>query len=560
MSIKHARRQLPSGYSPSDFEYKGRPAKTQGDFGSDVGIADGACVNQFGESNNSKHYHGGVVQSSDGKWWAYFEWGRIKPGPSWSGNSFTGNSQDFQFIECSGEDEARKEFASKLKSKNLARLEEKTIAGAKIWVAKVDKKGKAKDGYIVMSLATREKGLPDAAKIKDDAGVGNGSAKKAAPKKAAPQRTAAPKGKTFQPQVVSLAKSLVGGTATYTKALTDATGVAPTMDAIVQVRDSLIPAALKRIKATGADISKQARDKQLQDISRMVYSMVPRYIPRQGLSPEEAILSSANVLTLQNDLDAFEAALESEDFQVASPTVGGYDPDAAMNANLRWIDPRSQEGRWLAKSYESMSKNSHGYLRGRGLRILNMFAVERPDRDRLFMAAVRRVAQLRQGKFNLRANLQPDRIDMGSDADLFKQANVIMSIHGTRAVNIGPIMGSNFRLPRSLPGAQITGANFGHGIYFATDWRKSYGYTGHRNSYWCSGGQIQGRGFFMFLNDQILGDAYRAPRTGSWNSPPDGKDSVFGVGGDRGHRLENDEHIIFDPNYQRIRYLIEGDM
>ena len=49
------------------------------------------------------------------------------------------------------------------------------------------------------------------------------------------------------------------------------------------------------------------------------------------------------------------------------------------------------------------------------------------------------------------------------------------------------------------------------------------------------------------------------PSTGSWNQPPNGKDSVFGVGGDRGHALQNDEHVIFNPDYQRIRYVVEFD-
>jgi len=55
----------------------------------------------------------------------------------------------------------------------------------------------------------------------------------------------------------------------------------------------------------------------------------------------------------------------------------------------------------------------------------------------------------------------------------------------------------------------------------------------------------------------IMGDAYLAPSTGSWTNPPNGKDSVYGRGGDRGHRLENDEFVVFNPMYTRIRYLIE---
>ena len=69
---KLGRKQFPSGFSPSDFRYEGRPAKDQDDFGDDVGIADMACVDQFGDSNTAKYYHMGVV-SAKGKFFAYFE-------------------------------------------------------------------------------------------------------------------------------------------------------------------------------------------------------------------------------------------------------------------------------------------------------------------------------------------------------------------------------------------------------------------------------------------------------------------------------------------------------
>ena len=554
---KLGRREMPSGYSPTDFTYQGRPAKDQGDYDADdkVGIADGCCVNQFGEANNSKHYHGGVVQSSDGRWWCYFEWGRVKPGKSWNG-SWTGNSGDFQFYECSDESEARDQFAKQYKKKNLARLEQKTISGIKVWAAKTDKNGKPKDGYLIQSLATREKGLPDALTIKDD--EGKAAAKPKAKAKAKRTRKAKAT-KTYQPEVIRLARDLVGGVQTYTRALSEASGVTPTLSAITQVRDKLIPAAMGRIKVLGPNITMQSRDRDLQAVSKMVYGLVPRFIPRQGLTDEEAILSGGNILSLQQDLDAFEAALNNEDFS-AQTTTTQVNPDTLLNAQFRWIDPKSDEAKWLARSFQGMSNNRHGYL-GRGqAKILNLFAVTRPDRDAKFAAEVARVGAQRRGQFSLRANLQPRRTDLKAEGDAYAQANVIMAIHGTRSVNIAPIVGGNFRLPRSLPGAQITGANFGHGIYFATDFRKAYGYTGHGSSYWASGGQIKGRGFFMFLADMLMGDAYRAPTTGSWGRPPNGKDSVFGVGGDRGHRLQNDEHIIFSPDHQRIRYVVEGSL
>jgi hypothetical protein len=555
--VKLKRKQFPAGYSPDDFKYQGRPAKDQGDFGVEVGLADAACVNQFGEANNAKYYHAGVLQTSDGQWWVYLEWGRIKPGKSWNG-SFRG--QDFQFVKCADENEARTFFFKQMKSKNLARLEKKDIGGTTIWASKVDKRGKSKDGYIVQSLATRERGLPDAYIIKDDSGVQKDPT---APKKTPARKKASSlKSLDFQPQVVALAQSLVGGTKSYARAASEATGIVPTMEAIIQVRDKLLPLALKRIKNVGDNVDLQVKDSQLIDISKMVAALVPTVIPRRATQEERqrmTILSTANILQRQQDLDAFEAAILNEDFDVSAQSQA-INPDILMNATIRWIDPNSKWGRWLAYTYTGMTNNRHGHLRGKKLRILNMFSVVRPDRDAKFVAEVKKVAAKRKGKVDLKARLQPStRPDVSDISDLYGQANIFLGIHGTRAVNVQPIISSNLRLPRTLKGVHITGAMFGGGIYAATDYRKSLGYCGVGNSYYGSGGQIQGRGWFMFLQDYIMGQAYKAPSTGSWTRPPNGCDSVAAYP-DFMRSLVNDEHIIYNPDYQRIRYIIEGKL
>jgi hypothetical protein len=575
MAVKFARKQVPPGLTPGDFIYKGRPAKQQGDFDDDVGIADMASVNQFEDRNSSKYYHAGVLEAR-GDWFVYTEWGRISGGRSWSGGS-PKSAMDFMFTKCASELEARSMFASQCRSKNVSRLTQKQVGGKTIWAAKTDKAGKSKDAYIVQALATRERGLPDAYSIKDDSGVSKPAAEKKAAAK--PKRAAKP-GRNFQPQVVALAKDLVGGTRDYARAAAQATGIIPTMDAIAQVRDELLPLAMQRIAAISKQNPMRAREAQsswekrlldlqiaddkLVDVSKLVAAIVPRVIPIGGSPRARAaatILSSDNVLRLQNDLDAYASALESEDFSVSdSESVEDVDPDKLLNANLTWIDPSSTKGKWLASVYRAMSNDRHSYMKGK-LVINNIFEVQRPDRDAKFIEAVKRVADRNSGKrIGEHARLQPmRRSDLADIAPHIDPANVFLGIHGTRAVNIHPILGSNLRLPNSLPGAQITGAAFGHGIYFATDWRKSYGYTGHGNSCWASGGGIRGRGFFMFLADVVMGDPYMARSCGSWSAPPKGKDSVAAF--DKYvSSLANDEHIIFDPNYQRIRYVIEAEL
>jgi hypothetical protein len=517
-----------------------------------------ACVNQFGQANNAKHYHGGVVQSSDGQWWVYLEWGRIKAGKSWR-NIFCG--QDFQFVSCSSEQEARRFFTKQMTSKNTRRLVRKTIGGCQIWAGK-----SGKDGYIVQRLATRERGLPDAYTIKDDTGI-----QKTAPGPTAPGPTVSlvvsaipvvPQ-RVFQSQVVSLARALVQGTAEYARAASAATGIIPTMDAIKEVRDDLLPIALKEISRIGSSVQRQVKDPQLIEISKLVAALVPRPIDRRGSSEERAssmILSASNIMRIMQDLDAFESALKNEDFTASEDSQQRplFDPDAVLGAKMTWIDPGSAHGRWLAKSYSAMTNNRHGYIRGQ-LTVRNMFSVERPSQDADFVAAVTTLAQRRSSTFGHHARLQPSRReDLGDFASVAQRANVFVGIHGTRAVNVHPIVKTNLRLPRQLKGVHITGAAFGHGIYFATDWKKSYGYTGHGSAHYGGGGGIAGRGFFMFLGDVAMGRAYMTKTTGSWAQPPRGYDSIAAY--PEFSSVINDEHIIFNPHHQRIRYLVECEL
>jgi hypothetical protein len=542
MPDKLGKKELPAGHGPDDFKYKGRPAVDQDDFGTEVGIADGACVNQFGDANNSKYYHGGVVQSGDGKWWCYFEWGRIEGGKTWEGGSAK-RSATFQFWPCGGEADARARFEKQMQSKNVKRLVQK----GKIWVSKLDSKGKSKDGYIVQRLATRERGLPDAYTIKDDSGVEKKSTKKAK-KKAAPKKIDA------QPQVIALTKALVGGTADYARAKATESGITPTMEAITEVRDDLIPQALKILQKIGDDEQKQLRSKPLQELSKYVATIVPRPIPRGG-DPSAILLSQGNLLLVQQDLDAFEAALKNEDFEIEEQQDNTIDPNKVLGRVVSWLDPRSDQGRWVEDTFRGMTNNRHGHLRG-SLKVLNMFAVEDDAKRKGFVGRAMTIAQARARARHERAGLQPGkRIDVSDISDIYADANVCVALHGTRAVNVQPILASNLRMPKALKGVHITGSAFGHGIYFATDWKKSHGYTG--GGIYGGGGGIARRGFFIFMCDLTLGKPYMATTT-MWDTIncPRGHDSVFAQ--QRRTSVANDEHVIFDPNQQFIRYIVEA--
>lgn len=543
MATKLGRKEMPAGCSADDFKYQGRPAVEQDDFGPEVGIVDMVCVNQFGDANNNKYYHAGVV-NANGAWYVYLEWGRVSGGgKTWDGN-FKG--QDFQFVKCSNEDDARAFFEKQCRSKNIKRLQQKSIGGKQIWVGKA-----GKDGYVVQRLATRERGLPDATLIKDDSGVD----KKATKKKPA-KKKAARKKIDAQPQVIALAKSLVGGTADYARAASKAAGVTPTMEAITEVRDELIPEALELIKKIGDDQDKQLKSKKLQDLSTYVATIVPRPIPRGG-DASAVILNSSNIFLVQQDLDAFEAALKNEDWETEIQEDNQVDPNKVLGRNLTWIDPKSDLGKWVETTYVNMTNNRHGHLRGK-FKVLNMFAVEDVAKRKAFIERAKTIAKSRRGERHERAGLQPSkRIDISDISDWYGDANICLGVHGTRAVNVQPILSSNLRLPKSLKGVHITGAAFGHGIYFATDIKKSHGYTG--DGYYGGGGSIKSRGFFMFLCDLTVGKAHMA-RSTMWNQVtcPRGSDSIFAKRGRTS--VQNDEHVIFDPNQQFIRYVIEGKL
>ncbi|MCP4644838.1 MAG: hypothetical protein GY851_30630, partial [bacterium] len=147
--------------------------------------------------------------------------------------------------------------------------------------------------------------------------------------------------------------------------------------------------------------------------------------------------------------------------------------------------------------------------------------------------------------------------DISDDA---AAANVFIGIHGTRSVNVHPIMSSHFRMPKSLSGVHITGAAFGDGIYMADDRGKSAGYVGHSSSFYGGGGGISQRGNFMFLCD-VAGGKFHYP-TSAWGiggSCPGGCDTVY-AHPSRCRTLQNNEYVVFHPDRIRIRYLIELDM
>jgi hypothetical protein len=532
MSTKLGKNTFPEKASPGDFQCFGPPATRDGEFET-ARICDMGCFTQDGKDSN-KYYHAAVVQHRQSKkWYTYFEWGR------------TGAANpSFQFLACATETEAVQEFAQQLHSKNDRRGEWVTLAGLRTLRA-----GAGQDCYLVRPMATRSTGLPDARSIKINEGArkkepeapveeakgkGKPKAKKAAPK--------------ADPQTLGLMRDLAVATVAYTRGnMADAS--LPTQSAIDEAR-TLLAEAQKRLAAVGDDLARQVKDKDLLQLTTLMYGRIPKKKPI-GAPPATWILTKENVLAWQSDLDAFESALYTTDIE-EDPE---QDPFAGMALTMEWLPPDSKEGKALYEWWPTATANRHAWI-GK-MTIKNLWRVER-HADRGKLASPQEVILKAKAEIGERPLFQPSkRADLATaEAKRYRATNTGLLFHGTRSVNVSGILREALRLPKQLVGVVITGAMFGPGLYFADDWKKSAGYTSLQNSYWSGGsGAIRGRDAFMFAADVVLGCPFVAPHAHGYTAPPKGHHSVFGKAGKSG--VQNNEFIVFRSEQHQLRYLIE---
>jgi len=514
---------FPEGSSPNDFQCFGPPATRDGQFDG-TRICDMGCFTQDGKDSN-KYYHGAVVQNKlSHNWYAYFEWGR------------TGAARPaFQFVGCSDESHASREYAKQLHSKNDRRGEWVTIAGLQTLRAR-----KGKDCYLVRPQATRSTGLPDARSIKTN----EGAKEELKPVKKGKKK----KAPAADPQTMSLMRDLTIATVAYTRG-SMADDSIPTQTAIDEARD-ILSEAQSRLGKLGDKVKKQVKDRQLKQLTTLMYSRIPKLKP-VGAPPETWILSQDNILNWRNDLDAFESALYSTDIEHEPE----FDPFEGMRLKMEWVDPSSKAGKFLHKWWPTASNNRHSYIRD--MRIKNLWSVQR-DADQGKLEAAQDEILSAKPKIGERASFQPKKRDdlPKKEQKRFADSNTSLLFHGTRSVNVSGILRESLRMPKQLVGVVITGAMFGPGIYFADDWKKSAGYTSLTNSYWSGGsGAVKGREAFMFAVEVALGNPYVAPKWGGYTSPPDGHHCVYGKSGASG--VQNNEFIIYKPEQHRLRYLAE---
>lgn len=533
MGKKLERKQYPAGTGPDDFECFGPMATEDGQFDA-CKLADLGCFNQSGIDSNKYYFACQCRNRKTGKWYAYFEWGR------------TGGKGDFQFVECSDENDAQYEFSKQLHDKNDKRGEWVTKPG----LGRVLQAKAGKDCYLVRPLATRDVGSPGLPGARSIAG----SEVKITTKKAETTKKKTSKKKDVQcdPETMKLMRDFSVATIQYTKTSIQG-GTIPAQKSIDEGR-IVLTEAQKRIIKVGDNLDAQLADKDLRDLTFHLYSRIPKVKP-VGAAESTWILSKDNIFAWQQDLDAFEAALAAAHVEIEHAQDDDFDPFGGMKIKMRHLGRGDESGEWLKEWMPKATKNVH-YNIG-GLKIHNAWEVEREGIKTLFD---KRVQEIANDKPIINERLwQTPKHRPGLDKttlDIYERSNVGLCFHGTRSVNVTGILREGLRFPKELVGVVITGAMFGPGHYWAPDFKKSVGYTSQTGSYWSAGsGAVRGREAFMFVAEVCLGRGHVAKGSYGYTSPPSGCHSVFGKANVSG--VQNDEWITFNKNQYQFKYLVE---
>mgnify|MGYP003978929837 CR=1 FL=1 len=575
MAVKLTKSTLPSGHSREDFEGTG-PVVTKNTEWGDGCLCDLGCFKADEGTDSNKYYHLAVVKSKiNGKWFAYYEWGRTKPDGRPS-------SPQFQFFDCSSKEDAQATCQKQFKGKNISRGTWEEVAGKQRFVPKTKKDGKTADLYVVRALATRLVGLPCCETIANS--DAQGSATTAA--KPAAKKTKKKTKSKIDRQTRSLFNDLLGGVQTYTQSFLGSKGgpiTLPSQSAIDDSRD-ILNDALSRVgkiesgmKKSSTDqlIAAQVKDSDLMKLTKLMYGVIPK--ATRNPSPEDYILNRGNILTWQNDVDVLEQALHGADMSTEEEDDDTTNPLQGIPAEINYIPPSDPIYEWLVggmkgNQHTGWWPNASRFRSGTGsskLKIHGLWSVDRAGDRARFRTAQEKVLGEMPAKWNNERPIfaqEKSRPDLNAnERKLFHNTNTSLMFHGTRSVNVPGICRENLRFPQELTGVVINGAMFGPGCYFADDWSKSAGYCSNPNprsrSYYGGGGEVQKRHAFMFGFDVCLGNPHVADGSKGYRGSPTGTHCVFGKHGKTkswgSSTLANNEWIIYVKGHCEMRYLAE---
>jgi len=509
---KLKRSTYPAGHGPSDFKCFGPPAVSDGEFDGTM-LCDLGCFKQ-GDVDSNKYYHGAVVESKiDGKWYAYFEYGRT---------GSTTNPQ-FQFTECGSQNYAQAEYSNQLHKKNDRRG---------MWVdhpalGRILQPKPKKDCYLVRPQTQRSTGLPDAQTITSS------------PAKKTVAKCSASKSE-FDPESTKLLSDLNLETMEFARSSIVGESL-PTFEAIDECRK--ICGEATKICNNLQHESRILSSADLEDLTTLLYSRIPKK-KKQKTDKSDWFLTPFNIDEWQKDLDAFESALKSQDTSVVTQTQD-------YPFFLESLDKNGSTYKFIKNWFLNATLNRHGGVKN--VNIKHIWKITKKDDITKFQDYAEQIVKTDR----IQPLHQTEREDLQSgELQNYKKAGVYMLLHGTRTVNVSGIMRESLRLPHTLSGVATNGAMFGGGLYWADDYKKSLGYTSYRGSYWSRGsGQVKNRDAFMFIADVCLGNMYVAPHSKGYRQPPNGYHSVFGKAGHSG--VMNNEYITYNTASNHLKYLVE---
>lgn len=479
---KLAKSTLPDNHTFNDLECFGPPSTKDGEF-SGTKMADFGCFTQDQKDSN-KYYHACVCRSKkNNNWFCFYQWGRV------------GNAKfDYQMVECSSEQEAQSVYEKQCHSKNDKRGE---------WyqhpqLGKMLRAKKNKDCYLVRNMATRLSALPSVTKITTKKSITKSS--------------------QFDQQTEDLLRDLQVGTVSYAKSQFSS-GMVPDLDSIVQARTILALAA------------KTKKDDELNELTKLLYSK----IPKSTHIGEKVELSSENIKSWYDDLDAFESAFNSLESGIENYSIKYL---------LKYVDKSNSLYYNIERLIHQSSRNCHSYIKN--LNILNIWEITNIPKD--FIKKQEEIAEEFNGNF-FPLIFQPQR------TELENKSHTQLLFHGSRSANLNGILSQGFKLPKDLSGVSINGAINGPACYHAQDRNKSIGYCSIPGAYWSRGsGSIQNRKAFMFINDVILGNPFIISSPKTFNNPPKGYHSV--IADTKGSFL-NEEFMIYSVDQLYPRFLFE---
>lgn len=479
--MKLKKSELPNGHNFNNFNFSGKFAEKD----CCIENTEAAYLGSFEQEskNSNKFYFGCVCKSSiNNLWYSYFEWGR------------TSLKADYQFYEFSSREEALKCYKKQIESKNTKRgiLTKHPVLGD------ILKPKPGKDLYLIRKMATVSCNIPSVTKI---------TTKKTTIRSS-----------QFDQQTEDLLRDLQVGTISYAKSQFSS-GMVPDLDSITQARTILGLAA------------KTKKKNELNELTKILYSK----IPKSTNLGQKVELSSENIKSWYDDLDAFESAFNS---------IDGGTNDFNIKYLLKYLDKSNNLFYNIERLIQQSSRNCHSYIKN--LNILNIWEITNIPKD--FIKKQEEIAEEFNGNF-FPLIFQPQR------TELENKSHTQLLFHGSRSANLNGILLQGFKLPKDLSGVSINGAINGPACYHAQDRNKSIGYCSIPGAYWSRGsGSIQNRKAFMFINDVILGNPFIISSPKTFNNPPKGYHSVIA---DTMGSFLNEEFMIYSVDQLCPRFLFE---